>query len=89
MSSPAQPPAWRRKRETKRSEESARRVAAHQVRLRSRAVAGGAKASAEAEWDIVRRVIGGLPEAARDGEWAQLAAVLRQLSTRLTVGHNP
>ncbi|MCX5216149.1 hypothetical protein OG689_44245 [Kitasatospora sp. NBC_00240] len=88
LSTPAQPPAWRRKRDSKRSEDSARRVAAHQVRLRSAAAAGGAKAAAEAEWDIVRRVIAGLPEGARDGEWAQLAAVLRQLSTRLTGGHN-
>lgn len=88
MSSPAQPPTWRRKRETKRSDDRAKRMAAHQTRLRSRAAAGGPKAGAEAEWDIVRGVIVGLPESARDGEWAQLAAVLRQLSTRLTVGHN-
>ncbi|GAA1109697.1 hypothetical protein [Kitasatospora arboriphila] len=88
MSSTEQPPAWRRKRETKRSEDRARRVGAHAAQLRSRAAAGGPKAVAEAEWDIVRRVIAGLPEGARGGEWAHLAAVLRQLSTRLTAGHN-
>ncbi|MCU7827325.1 hypothetical protein [Kitasatospora sp. DSM 101779] len=88
MSGTARPPAWRRKQAEKRSEQRARRVGAHVAQLRSEAAAGGPPAAAAAEWNILRSVIGRLPEGARDGEWMQLAAVLRQLSEALAKRHS-
>ncbi|MGW4807172.1 hypothetical protein [Kitasatospora sp. NPDC004272] len=88
MGDTAQPPAWRRKRIEKRSEERARRVGAHAAKIRSKAVGGGAKVAAEAEWDVLRSVIGRLPEAVRDGEWMQLATALQSLSANLAKRHS-
>ncbi|MFJ7250139.1 hypothetical protein ACIQWA_36645 [Kitasatospora sp. NPDC098652] len=88
MSSTAQPPAWRRKRTEKRSEQRARRVGAHAAQLRSEAASGGPSAVAAAEWNILRSVIGRLPEAARDGEWMQIATALQNLSTNLAKRHS-
>lgn len=87
MSSPAQPPAWRRKRTEKRSEQRARRVGAHAAQLRNEAAADGPKGAAAAEWNILRSTINRLPEAAQDGEWMQLATALKQLSTALAKRH--
>ncbi|MFD7734320.1 hypothetical protein ACFV6F_28575 [Kitasatospora phosalacinea] len=87
MGDTAQPPAWRRKRTEKRSEERARRVGAHAAKIRSKAVGGGPREAAAAEWDVLRSVVGRLPEAVRDGEWMQLAAVLQSLSANLAKRH--
>ncbi|MEU3495374.1 hypothetical protein ABZ747_18035 [Kitasatospora cineracea] len=88
MADTAQPPAWRRARAEKRSEQRARRVADHAAKIRSAAAGGGPKEAAAAEWDVLRSVVGRLPEAARDGEWMQLAAALRSLSTSLAKRHS-
>ncbi|MGW2545607.1 hypothetical protein ACWC5I_33210 [Kitasatospora sp. NPDC001574] len=88
MSSTGQPPAWRRKRTEKRSDQRARRVGAHAAQLRGEAASGGPKEAAAAEWNILRSVIGRLPEAVRDGEWMQIAAALQSLSTNLAKRHS-
>lgn len=88
MSSTAQPPAWRRKRTEKRSEQRARRVGAHAAQIRSKAAGGGPKGAAAAEWDVLRSVINRLPEAVQDGEWMQLASALKNLSTNLAKRHS-
>ena len=88
MSSTAQPPAWRRKRAEKRSEQRARRVGAHAAQLRSEAASGGPKDAAAAEWNILRATVGRLPEAVRDGEWMQITAALQSLSAALAKRHS-
>ncbi|MGK4586181.1 hypothetical protein [Kitasatospora sp. HPMI-4] len=88
MSSTAQPPAWRRERTEKRSEQRAQRVGAHAARLRSEAAADGPKGAAAAEWNILRSTISRLPEAAQDGEWMQLATALQSLSMALAKRHS-
>ncbi|GAA2121468.1 hypothetical protein GCM10009759_71210 [Kitasatospora saccharophila] len=88
MGDTAQPPAWRRKRTEKRSEERARRAGAHAAKIRSKAAGGGPKEAAAAEWDVLRSVIGRLPEGVRDGEWMQIAAALQSLSTNLAKRHS-
>ncbi|MFD8597480.1 hypothetical protein ACFV1L_21000 [Kitasatospora sp. NPDC059646] len=87
MGDTAQPPAWRRKRTEKRSEERARRVGAHAARLRSEAASGGPSALAAAEWNILRAVVSRLPEAVREGEWMQIATALQSLSANLAKRH--
>lgn len=86
--SSTQPPAWRRKRTEKRSAMRARRVEIHQAATRTAAAqTGNPAAVAAAEWDILRAVINRLPEAARDGEWAQLAVALKRQSSALEERH--
>ncbi|MGW2255501.1 hypothetical protein ACWCXH_35825 [Kitasatospora sp. NPDC001660] len=84
MSGTVQPPAWRRKRTEKRSEQRKRRVEAHVAQLRSEAAAAGRPQDvAAAEWNILRLTINRLPEAAQGGEWMQITTLLRQISAKL------
>jgi len=87
-SNPAAPPSWRRKRQEKRREVSAQRVANHRMETRRTAAARGAQGDAEAEWNILRAAIKALPDQARrDQEWKTAATVLRQLTDTLNTGH--
>lgn len=84
-----QPPAWKRKRTEKRRTVSARRVEIHTAGLRSQAAATGRQSEvAAAEFNVLRAAINRLPDTVRDGEFAQLAVVLKQMSTALAARHS-
>lgn len=82
-STSADRPTWRRKRDQKRRETRAQRTENYRQQLRREGAARGIKGVAEAEFNIVRSVIGALPEHRRDEEWKVLATVLRQLGEAL------
>ncbi|MFG2977725.1 hypothetical protein ACGFYY_32635 [Streptomyces sp. NPDC048331] len=86
-STSADRPTWRRKRDQKRSETRAQRTENYRQQLRREGATRGIKGVAEAEFNIVRSVIGALPEHRRDEEWKALAAVLRQLGQGLSSRH--
>jgi hypothetical protein len=88
MSTSTPPPAWRRKKEVKRRTQTEQRRADHAAKIRAEGAAGGPKGAAQAEWDLLRATVGRLPDGVRDGEWMQLAAVLRSLSSRLAERHS-
>lgn len=83
MGTNGQQPTWNRKKTEKRSEVRARRVADHRTRLRNEGAARGMVGLADAEWNILRSVVAGLPPERREETWSQTAEILRRLSERI------
>jgi hypothetical protein len=82
MSTDSKQPTWKRKTTEKRSDTRARRVADHRARLRNEGAARGMAGLADAEWNILRSVIAGLPPERREEVWSHTAEILRRISEK-------
>lgn len=81
-------PTWNRKRAQKRKDLRAQRMSAHHQQLRREGAARGMRGVADAEWNVLRSVVAGVPEPVRDEEWKAIAAIVRQLSEVLAARHS-
>ncbi|MET8703628.1 hypothetical protein ABZW10_32975 [Kitasatospora sp. NPDC004723] len=81
--SEADRPTWRRKREEKRRDVSARRVDGHNTTLRREGLRRGTRGLADAEWNILKAAIGKLPADRQTAEFERLAKILRSVSDGL------